>query len=113
MEKKCSLGVISPVFKGIWQWDVEYNIMDVVSHDEKSYVALDNAENVEPGTNDKYWALVAQVEISQDAIDAMKEVIRREVDDMTYFVTDNHYHHTDFNFTDQYKEKVEQISSLM
>jgi hypothetical protein len=115
MGNKINLGRVAPVFKGDWMWDVEYDVMDIVRHDEKSWVALENVENIEPGTNDEYWALVAEANISEEALALIKDIARAQFNEQTYFVTDDDYHHTDYNFNDRYKDKMDRMmpSSLI
>lgn len=107
MSKK--LGRVAPVYRGQYKEDTQYEALDVVELNGNSWVALESAENVVPGTNDKYWVPSSVGHVSPEAIALIVGIVKENVEDLAGFVKDDDYTHMDENFTSEYKAIVERM----
>ena len=54
-------GRVASIPKGEWNSETEYKLLDLVTHNDKSYIARRNSTNHEPGDEtDEYWMLLVE-----------------------------------------------------
>lgn len=108
-----NLGRILPVFKGNWESSNNYFPLDVVLYSGSSYVAKSNisARGNNPANNNNWQMIAAAGEISGTLTPAQEQAIINAVIQQGGFVSDANYTHTDNNFTDSYKNAIDNIGN--
>ena len=105
---KYNLGRVVPIFKGTYDNSTTYEKLDVVYFNGSSYVANDTTTGVDP-TNTERWQAVAMAGIlSPEQIEDIQDQVIEYVQSQGY-VIDSNYTHTDNNFTNADKSKLEGI----
>lgn len=106
-----NLGRVLPVFRGTYNSTTQYLPLDIVYYNGSSYVAKQNALNILP-TNIVYWQIVAlKGELSPTlSPDQVNEIIT-QIESDANFVVDASYVHTDNNFSNTYKEALDNIGN--
>lgn len=105
---KYNLGRVVPIFKGTYDNSTTYEKLDVVYYNGSSYVANDTTVGVNP-SNSEMWQPVAMAGVlSPEQIEAVEQQIIEYVQSQGY-VIDSDYTHTDNNFTDADKAKLDGI----
>lgn len=100
-----NLGRVLPIFKGEYDPSTTYENLDVVLYNGSSYVALNTTTNNLP-TDDNHWALVAMAgTLSPEQVDDIEQQVIDYVQQQGY-VIDPNYVHTDNNYTNTDKTKV-------
>lgn len=109
-----NLGRILPEFRGTWEAAYNYFPLDVVLYQGSSYVAKSTitAGTGNPTTNTNNWQMIAAAgEISGTLTPEQQQAIINAVIQQGGFVSDSNYVHTDNNFSDTYKEAVDNIGN--
>ena len=108
-----NLGRILPVFRGTWEAAYNYFPLDVVLYNGSSYVAKStiSAGGNNPANNNNWQMIAAAGEISGTLTPAQEQAIINAVIQQGGFVSDNNYVHTDNNFSNTYKEAVDDIGN--
>ena len=105
---KYNLGRVVPIFKGTYDNSTTYEKLDVVYYNGSSYVANDTTTGVNP-SNTEMWQPVAMAGVlSPEQITEVEQQIIEYVQSQGY-VIDSDYVHTDNNFTDADKSKLDGI----
>lgn len=106
-----NLGRILPVFKGNWESSYNYFPLDVVLYNSSSYVAKSNiaAGGNNPSNNTNWQMIAASGELSGNLTPAQEQNIINSIINQAGFVSDSDYIHTDNNFSDTYKEAIDNI----
>ena len=105
---KYNLGRVVPIFKGTYDNSTTYEKLDVVYFNGSSYVANDTTTGVDP-TNTERWQAVAMAGIlSPEQIEDIQDQVIEYVQSQGY-VIDSNYTHTDNNFTNADKSKLDGI----
>ena len=103
-----NLGRVLPIFKGEYDNDEIYINLDVVYYNGSSYVAKGETQGNLP-TDTEYWQPVAMAGVlSPEQIEEVEQQIIEYVQGQGY-VIDSDYTHTDNNFTDAEKTKLDGI----
>jgi hypothetical protein len=104
-----NLGRVLPSFKGEYNASTTYLPLDIVYYLGGSYVCKQNAQNKVP-TNTTYWQIVAMKgELSPTLSPEQEASIINQIEQSSNFVVDADYVHTDNNFSDVYKNAVENL----
>lgn len=104
-----NLGRVIPIFKGEYNNETEYKYLDVVLYNGSSYVVVKDSTTGNLPTNTEYWAMVAHAgELSPEQIANIEQQIIEYVQGQGY-VIDANYTHTDNNFTNADKTKLEGV----
>lgn len=98
---KYNLGRILPIFRGNYDSNTQYEMLDIVYVDAGSYVATCSVMGIAPSDVTPEWQLISR---SAD-ISGVEQAVIAWVQQQG-FVIDNNYIHTDNNFTDELKLKV-------
>ena len=108
-----NLGRILPVFKGNWESSYNYFPLDVVLYNGSSYVAKSNipAGGNNPSNNTNWQIIAASGELSGNLTPTQEQAIIDSVVQQAGFIVDANYVHTDNNFTDTYKEAIDNIGN--
>ena len=97
-----------PIFKGEYDNNTRYSNLDVVYYNGSSYVAKGDTKGNLP-TDDENWQPVAMAGVlSPEQIEEVEQQIIEYVQGQGY-VIDSDYTHTDNNFTDAEKTKLDGI----
>ena len=106
-----NLGRILPSFKGTWNNSTTYSKLDIVLWNGSSWVAKQTTTNNEPLLTDTTnWQMVAASgELSGNLTPAQEQAIINSIINQAGFIVDPYYNHTDNNFTDGYKDAVDNI----
>ena len=103
-----NLGRVLPIFTGEYDNTKTYNNLDVVLYNGSSYVAINTTQGNLP-TDENHWAIVALAgTLSPEQVEYIQEQVIEYVQSQGY-VIDNDYNHTDNNFTDVEKTKLDNI----
>lgn len=103
-----NLGRVLPIFTGEYDNNKTYNNLDVVLYNGSSYVALNQTQGNLP-TDTNHWAIVALAgTLSPEQVEYIQNQVIQYVQGQGY-VIDNDYVHTDNNFTDAEKTKLDGI----
>ena len=103
-----NLGRVLPIFTGEYDNNKTYNNLDVVLYNGSSYVALNQTQGNLP-TDTNHWAIVALAgTLSPEQVEYIQNQVIQYVQGQGY-VIDNNYTHTDNNFTDAEKAKLDGI----
>ena len=109
MSMQYNLGRVLPAFKGQYNAATTYLPFDIVYYLGSSYVCKQNALNIVP-TNTSYWQIVAMKgELSPTLSPEQEASIINQIEQSSNFVVDADYVHTDNNFSDTYKNAVENL----
>ena len=101
-----NLGRVLPIFTGEYDNNKTYNNLDVVLYNGSSYVAKNTTQGNLP-TDENHWAIVALAgTISPEQVEEVEQQIIEYVQSQGY-VIDSDYTHTDNNFTDAEKTKLD------
>ena len=104
-----NLGRVLPSFRGEYNAATTYIPLDIVYYLGSSYVCKQNAQNILP-TNTTYWQIVAMKgELSPTLSPEQEASIINQIEQSSNFVVDADYVHTDNNFSDVYKNAVENL----
>lgn len=98
---KYNLGRILPIFKGAYNANTQYEVLDIVYVDAGSYVAVEPVMGIQPSDSAPEWQLVSR---SAD-ISGVEQAVIAWVQQQG-FVIDSTYVHTDNNLTDELKTKI-------
>ena len=98
---KYNLGRILPIFKGAYNANTQYEVLDIVYVDAGSYVAVQPVMGIQPSDLTPEWQLVSR---SAD-ISGVEQAVIAWVQEQG-FVIDSTYVHTDNNLTDELKNKI-------
>lgn len=98
---KYNLGRILPIFKGAYNANTQYEVLDIVYVDAGSYVAVQPVMGIQPSDLTPEWQLVSR---SAD-ISGVEQAVIAWVQQQG-FVIDSTYVHTDNNLTDELKNKI-------
>ena len=100
-----NLGRVLPIFKGEYNPTETYENLDVVLYNGSSYVAINTTTNNLP-TDENHWAVVAMAgTLSPEQIEYVEQQVIEYVQGQGYVIDEN-YTHTDNNFTNADKAKV-------
>lgn len=103
-----NLGRVLPIFTGEYDNNKTYNNLDVVLYNGSSYVALNQTQGNLP-TDTNHWAIVALAcTLSPEQVEYIQNQVIQYVQGQGY-VIDSDYVHTDNNFTDADKAKLDEI----
>ena len=103
-----NLGRVLPIFTGEYDNNKTYNNLDVVLYNGSSYVALNQTQANLP-TDTNHWAIVALAgTIAPEQVEYIQEQVIEYVQSQGY-VIDSDYTHTDNNFTNAEKAKLDGI----
>jgi len=103
-----NLGRVLPIFKGAYDASATYKNLDVVYWDGGSYVAKGDTQGNTPD-NTEYWQPVAMPGmLSPSQIEEIQEQVIEYVQAQGYVIDEN-YVHTDNNFTNADKSKLDGI----
>lgn len=103
-----NLGRVLPIFKGEYNPTETYENLDVVLYNGSSYVAIDTTTN-NPPTDENYWVIVAMAgTLSPEQIEYVEQQVIEYVQGQGYVIDEN-YTHTDNNFTNAEKAKLDNI----
>lgn len=103
-----NLGRVLPIFKGEYDPTETYENLDVVLYNGSSYVALNTTTNNLP-TDENHWVLVALAgTLSPEQIAEVEQQVIEYVQSQGY-VIDASYVHTDNNYSNTDKTKLEGI----
>ena len=103
-----NLGRVLPIFKGEYDNNTRYSNLDVVYYNGSSYVAKGDTKGNLP-TDEENWQPVAMAGVlSPEQIEEVEQQIIEYVQGQGY-VIDSDYTHTDNNFTDAEKTKLDGI----
>lgn len=108
-----NLGRILPVFKGNWESSYNYFPLDVVLYQSSSYVAKStiSAGGNNPANNNNWQMIAASGELSGNLTPAQEQAIINSIVQQAGFIVDPDYTHTDNNFTDSYKDTIDNIGN--
>lgn len=98
---KYNLGRILPIFKGAYNANTQYEVLDIVYVPAGSYVAVEPVMGIQPSDSAPEWQLVSR---SAD-ISGVEQAVIAWVQQQG-FVIDENYVHTDNNLTDELKTKI-------
>ena len=105
------LGKIYPVYKGEWTSNTQYEVLDIVYHNGSSYIAKQNNIHENPDGNPSVWGILAlRGEISGALTPQQMNDIVHTVTTQSGVVVDPLYIHTDNNFTNSLKTKLDGIA---
>lgn len=103
-----NLGRVLPIFTGEYDNSKTYNNLDVVLYNGSSYVAINTTQGNLP-TDTNHWAIVALAgTLSPEQVEYIQNQVIQYVQGQGY-VIDNNYVHTDNNFSDAEKTKLDGI----
>jgi len=101
-----NLGRVLPIFKGEYNPTETYENLDVVLYNGSSYVAINTTTNNLP-TDENHWVLLALAgNISPEQIAEVEQQVIEYVQSQGYVIDDN-YVHTDNNYSNTDKAKVD------
>lgn len=98
---KYNLGRILPIFRGAYNANTQYEVLDIVYVPAGSYVAVKPVMGIQPSDLTPEWQLVSR---SAD-ISGVEQAVIAWVQQQG-FVIDGEYVHTDNNLTDELKNKI-------
>lgn len=98
---KYNLGRILPIFRGAYNANTQYEVLDIVYVPAGSYVAVQPVMGIQPSDLTPEWQLVSR---SAD-ISGVEQAVIAWVQQQG-FVIDSTYVHTDNNLTDELKNKI-------
>ena len=106
-----NLGRILPNFRGNWESSYNYFIMDIVYYDGSSYVAKSNinAGGSNPSINSDWQIIAMKGELSGNLTPQQQQAIIDSIISQGV-VIDPQYNHTDNNYTNADKIKVQNIA---
>ena len=105
-----NLGRILPNFRGNWESSYNYFIMDIVYYNGSSYVAKSNinAGRSNPSINSDWQIIAMKGELSGNLTPQQQQAIIDSIISQGV-VIDSQYNHTDNNYTNADKTKVQHI----
>ena len=105
-----NLGRILPNFRGTWESSYNYFIMDIVYYNGSSYVAKSDihAGGTNPSINNNWQIIAMKGELSGTLTPEQEQAIINAIMSQGV-VVDATYNHTDNNYTDADKAKVDNI----
>lgn len=106
-----NLGRILPYFRGTWESSYNYFIMDIVYYNGSSYVAKSNIEagGNNPSINNNWQIIALKGELSGTLTPEQEQSIINSIMSQGV-VIDSNYNHTDNNYTNADKNKVDNIN---
>lgn len=106
-----NLGRILPNFRGNWESSYNYFIMDIVYYDGSSYVAKSNINggSANPTINSDWQIIAMKGELSGNLTPQQQQAIIDSILNQGV-VIDPQYNHTDNNYTNADKTKVQNIA---
>jgi len=110
-----NLGRVVPKWRGGYDPNTTYDELDIVAYYGSSFVCLNNGtKGITPSEDGEAWGLVArrgsETEVSEEQINAIKQACLQYLYNAGA-IFDNDYTHTDNNFTDDYKAKLNGIEA--
>lgn len=103
-----NLGRVLPIFRGVYDATATYRNLDVVYFNGSSYVATGETVGNAP-TDTEHWVPVALAgTLSPEQVEAIQQEVIAYVQAQGY-VIDSNYVHTDNNFTNADKSKLDSI----
>ena len=108
-----NLGRILPMFKGTWSSSNSYNQLDIVYHDGSSYVAKNSVTSGgnNPSINNNWQIVAMKGELSPTLTPEQEAYIINAIMNQGV-VIDPDYNHTDNNFTNTYRDAVDNIGNI-
>lgn len=105
-----NLGRILPNYRGNWESSYNYFIMDIVYYNGSSYVAKSNIHggNANPSINSDWQIIAMKGELSGNLTPQQQQAIIDSILNQGV-VIDPQYNHTDNNYTNADKTKVQHI----
>ena len=106
-----NLGRILPNYRGNWESSYNYFTMDIVYYNGSSYVAKSNinAGNANPTINNNWQIIAMKGELSGNLTPQQQQAIIDSILNQGV-VIDPQYNHTDNNYTNADKTKVQNIA---
>lgn len=110
-----NLGRFIPIFRGNYSPTYTYQYLDLIYYNGSTYVAKRTVRNITPveiGRVDNNWQIVAlKGELSPTLSPTQIESIIEQISAQSGWVSDSQYNHTDNNFTNAYRDTLDNIGN--